>query len=772
MVQSTPSWIGRTIGGRYKIESLLGRGGMSSVYKATDPNLQRAVAVKIIHPHLTDNPEFVKRFEQEAAAVAQLRHSNIIQVHDFNHVDGVYYMVLEYVPGETLEKKLTALNKAGLRMPLADTIRILSTICNAVDYAHQRRMIHRDLKPANVIIDLLGAPILMDFGIAKILGTDRIHTATGAAIGTAAYMSPEQVKGGRADHRADIYSLGVILYEMVSGEPPFQGDSTYDVMMQHVHRPVPDIHMVNTNAPHSLIAIIEKALAKFPSERYQTAAEMATALRTVGMQMEGPANTLATRHMDHLGALWREATVLLDAGDYTACIDKLEELKRLDADYQQEKVDNLRHEALNYLYEHILNLLREEKFDESLAVLNTLRKRSANSQEIEQLEALILEGIHTRDLRIKLDVLYEQAIEHLNEREYQRALDKWKTIKQHEEIGYVDSLQVEQRATEGICLQLYNQAVTALAHKQPQKTLAIWQQIKEIDAGYPDSQQIVARAEAQRQRRLKVRTWSTRLGLGFLALLAWFGVYFFILRGNSGEPTTTAMPVSLANPATSTLTPSPTITATPTADPTATPSATTPATPTVLATETSSSLPAAPDRATALRSSSIFIAPDTNSEELTFIRVDAKVTVLGRSAVGNWLYVRDDNGIEGFIFAPRLAWEGDFKSLPVREPAPTPPPTNILQQYPPLELDLWTLPGSVKCDGNTWSQTVYIRARGGNGTYNYYWNNEQKTESVTNEGIGFIVQSPGGPLTGTGKAASGDGQEISQTLFIPVPDCS
>ncbi|MCA9947178.1 MAG: serine/threonine protein kinase, partial [Anaerolineales bacterium] len=150
-----PSWIGRTIGGRYEIESILGRGGMSSVYRANDPNLRRKVAVKIIHQHLSDNDEFIQRFEQEAAVIAQLRHSNIVQVHDFNHEGDVYFMVMEFVPGETLAKRLEALKNAGIRLPLNDTIRILTTICDAIDYAHQRRMIHRDLKPANVMINLL-----------------------------------------------------------------------------------------------------------------------------------------------------------------------------------------------------------------------------------------------------------------------------------------------------------------------------------------------------------------------------------------------------------------------------------------------------------------------------------------------------------------------------------------------------------------------------------------------------------------------------------------
>ncbi|RMG93374.1 MAG: serine/threonine protein kinase, partial [Chloroflexi bacterium] len=279
MNDAQPSWIGRTIGGRYQIESLLGRGGMSSVYKATDPNLHRPVAVKIIHPHLSEHPEFVKRFEQEAAAVARLRHPNIIQVHDFNHDGDVYYMVLEYVPGETLESRLAALREADLLMPLSDTIRIVTKLCEALAYAHERKMVHRDVKPSNVILNLLGEPILMDFGIAKIVGGGHVHTATGATMGTAVYMSPEQVLGEPVDHRADIYSLGVMLYEMVAGKPPFEGKTAVTVMMKHVNEPVPDIRISNVNIPDGLAGVLEKALAKSPADRFQSTHEMALVLQ-------------------------------------------------------------------------------------------------------------------------------------------------------------------------------------------------------------------------------------------------------------------------------------------------------------------------------------------------------------------------------------------------------------------------------------------------------------------------------------------------------------
>ncbi len=275
---STSNWIGKTLGNRYLIEEMLGQGGMSAVYKAQDPNLKRVVAVKMIHPHLSSNSDFVKRFEEEAAVVAQLRHPGIIQVHDFNRDGDTYFMVMEFVPGETIQAHLKRLNDANRRLAPTQAMEYMANVCDAVDYAHQRGMVHRDIKPANIMINLLGQAILMDFGIAKIVGSQR-HTATGAVVGTAMYMSPEQIKGEQPDRRTDIYSLGVTLFEMISGRPPFEAESAMTLMMMHINDPVPNVRQLNPDVPEALVAIINKALAKDPNQRYQTAAQMAAALR-------------------------------------------------------------------------------------------------------------------------------------------------------------------------------------------------------------------------------------------------------------------------------------------------------------------------------------------------------------------------------------------------------------------------------------------------------------------------------------------------------------
>lgn len=275
-------WIGKKLSNRYLIDDMLGQGGMSAVYKATDPNLKRVVAIKMIHTHLSDNPNFVQRFEEEASSVAQLRHHGIIQVYDFNKDDDVYYMVLEFVPGETFQDHLKRLNDEGRHLSPNKVAEYMAGICDAVDYAHQRGMIHRDIKPANLMLNTQGQAILMDFGIAKIVG-GQSHTATGAVVGTAMYMSPEQIRGESPDRRSDIYSLGVTLFEMAGGRPPFQADSAMTLMMMHVNDPVPDLRKLNPDVPDNLVTVINKALAKDPNDRYQTAGQMAAALRnTIG----------------------------------------------------------------------------------------------------------------------------------------------------------------------------------------------------------------------------------------------------------------------------------------------------------------------------------------------------------------------------------------------------------------------------------------------------------------------------------------------------------
>ncbi|MDQ2691750.1 MAG: protein kinase [Chloroflexota bacterium] len=283
-----PTWIGRSLNGRYKISALLGQGGMSAVYKANDPNLKRVVAVKLIHPHLSTDPDFVYRFKKEAAAVAAFRHPNIVQVYDFNADGEVYYMVQEFIPGETLQERLKELKQSNQKMPGDQAIKIIIDICNAMGYAHKHGMIHRDIKPANIMLDVHGQAILMDFGIVKILD-DESHTVTGAVVGTARYMSPETIRSEVPDERSDIYSLGVTFFEMLNGAAPFNADSAMSLMMRHLNDPVPDLRNLRPDVPPELVAIVNKSLEKDRTRRYRSADDMAADLRRVLAKLEAAA---------------------------------------------------------------------------------------------------------------------------------------------------------------------------------------------------------------------------------------------------------------------------------------------------------------------------------------------------------------------------------------------------------------------------------------------------------------------------------------------------
>jgi len=266
---------GKTLG-KYRLIERLGRGGMAEVYRAYQPSLEREVAIKVMHGYLAEDEGFVGRFKREARAVATLRHPHIVQVYDFDIEDDTYYMVMEYIGGETLKARLKRFNAQGKRMPLEEVVRIFCALCDALDYAHAQGRIHRDIKPANIMFDGERL-VLTDFGIASIVGGTR-YTATGAMIGTPAYMSPEQGQGEPGDVRSDVYALGVILYEMVAGRVPYDADTPLAIVLKHLNEPLPLPRQVSAGVPPTVERVILKALAKSPDGRYQSAGGLAEAL--------------------------------------------------------------------------------------------------------------------------------------------------------------------------------------------------------------------------------------------------------------------------------------------------------------------------------------------------------------------------------------------------------------------------------------------------------------------------------------------------------------
>jgi serine/threonine-protein kinase len=262
---------GRVLGGRYALGPRVGAGGMADVYQATDRVLGRTVAVKVLHFPDDRDPEPVTRFQREAKTAAGLSHPNIVAVYDTGADDGLYYIVMEHVDGENLADLL---DRQGPLAP-ATAAQIGWSVCQALAAAHERGLVHRDVKPANVIVSRTGAVKVTDFGIAKAMATTTAgRTGSGPVLGTASYMSPEQAQGQRVDERSDLYSLGCVLYALLTGSPPFVNDTAIGVIWQHVaEEPVP-VAERRPDAGPGLTAVVGRALAKRPDDRYQTADAM------------------------------------------------------------------------------------------------------------------------------------------------------------------------------------------------------------------------------------------------------------------------------------------------------------------------------------------------------------------------------------------------------------------------------------------------------------------------------------------------------------------
>ena len=289
--------IGAVLSGRYRLEAKLGSGGMSTVYVARDETLERRVAVKVMHREMSDQPDQIERFRREARAVAQLSHPNVVAVIDAGEDGGYPYIVFECVDGETLKQRI---NRLG-RLPVDEATAYAIEIGRGLAAAHARRMVHRDVKPQNVLIDSEGRAKVTDFGIARTLESDGL-TKTGRVLGTTDYVSPEQAMGHAVDARSDIYSLGVLLYEMLTGEVPFEAETVVGVAMKHVNEEMPDVRQRRPEVSNALAAVIERATAKDPAKRY---ASMAACLS----DLEGALEVEVARS----GAPHSQATSVLDA---------------------------------------------------------------------------------------------------------------------------------------------------------------------------------------------------------------------------------------------------------------------------------------------------------------------------------------------------------------------------------------------------------------------------------------------------------------------------
>lgn len=279
--------------GHYRILAPLGQGGMARVYRAHQENLDREVAVKVLPPWYATDRNFVERFNQEARLVARLSHANIVMVHDAGEQNGHIYIVMQLVDGGTLKQRLDQIQAEGKTMDVVEANRIFKQLASALGFAHEQGIIHRDVKPVNVLMDRSGRPILSDFGIAKVLASTREQlTRPGTGVGTPEYMSPEQCRGEAVDARSDIYSLGVMLFEALTGRTPFQADSYPALAHSHIYELPPRPSSLNPAITPAVEQVILTALMKEAVRRYQRVIEMADALESAVTQQQKPGDAL------------------------------------------------------------------------------------------------------------------------------------------------------------------------------------------------------------------------------------------------------------------------------------------------------------------------------------------------------------------------------------------------------------------------------------------------------------------------------------------------
>src|SRR5215212_3549984 len=263
--------VGKVFSDRYELEELLGTGGMSSVFRAHDRLLDRKVALKVLHQQYGDDEEYVERFRREARAVAALSHPNIVTVIDRGEHEGRQFIVFEYVPGENLKALIQRRGPA----PVSTALELAMQVARGLSFAHQQGLIHRDVKPQNVLMNGDGQAKVTDFGIARSLDVQHGMTQTGTVLGTSDYIAPEQAQGHRVDEHTDVYSLGVVLYELLTGEVPFPGENFVAVAMRHINEPPPPIRDRRPDVSPRLEAAVHRAMAKDPRDRFQTMAALA-----------------------------------------------------------------------------------------------------------------------------------------------------------------------------------------------------------------------------------------------------------------------------------------------------------------------------------------------------------------------------------------------------------------------------------------------------------------------------------------------------------------
>ncbi|WP_420644273.1 protein kinase domain-containing protein [Candidatus Leptofilum sp.] len=884
--------IPKTIG-RYRIKAELGRGGMSTVYLAHDPRFERDVAIKLLPLELLHQPTFRRRFEREAKVVASLDHPAIVPVYDFGEEKGQPFLVMRFMTGGSLGERL----KQGA-ISIAESARVMTKLAPALDEVHAHGVIHRDLKPSNILFDQRNEPYISDFGTAKLKYAHTKLTDTGGAVGTPAYMSPEQIQGdSELDGRSDIYTLGVILFEMLTGKHPYQTNTPIAVAVKHMFEPVPSLQEMEPHLPPACQELIVRAMAKQKEHRFRTAVEFAQSLEKVSGTVEDTHKlTLAEKAPGQRYALII-ANYEYDDPTLSQLIKPTANIHTLAYVLQNPtvggfvEVNTLINESADGVRRAISQFFADRNEDDLLllyfmghAALGTRGQlyltvkdtehellrgtaiparfiademdNSASEEQILVMDCYYSDTVPSESVgNVGRDVNTSDTFAHNGfKRVVVTANDstQYNWAKGNVQGNAEPSLFTEHfvqgllsgaadsdhdgKITIDDLFAYVKQQLTATTSDKPSQVPRKWVPYAYQDASdlviacnpnYEIAQaaelehaSVVASNPDKAKRKLMKRPFPTfkqisrqpALWLVSLALLAI--VFTILLAGppwqvgaealasnttNTGtaavaQNTSTDLAAATSNisvaaetgtlatemptnpPPTSTNQPTQTAVANPTVSSSPTPTAEPTSEPTATAVIAASEGELSQTRA--LLSSSLYISPDSNSQEITFIGVDEIVTVLGRSEFGDWLYVQNEAGQEGFVYRPRLDWEGEFQVLTiVAGTAATNTTVSSSNSNcaggscPMLTMNLYPLPGT-RCEADGKYRAVFIEGIGGNGRYTYYWN-DQKVGGPIGEGFAFEVSSSdGSAVIGMGKIVSEDGQTVERELFVSDFTCN
>jgi len=460
--------VGHTLGA-YKLVERLGQGGMATVYKAYEAALDRYVAIKILRQYFAHHPEVMQRFRREAKAIARLNHPNIVPIHGYGEEGDLAYIAMRHVEGGTLKQA------RGQVFQPERAVRLLLQIVRALAYAHQRGIVHRDIKPSNVLLSEGDWPLITDYGLAKMVEVTSQLTGSGVGMGTPMYMSPEQGQGIEIDHRTDIYSVGIMLYEMLTGDVPFQADTPMAIVIKHISAPMPMPRQINPEIPQVLERIILKATAKSPDDRYQTAEELIVALE-------------------------QSLFVLGDGTEDGSGIDKIsqEAAKTTVAKVQAPVLDQDKDKRLEQNYIDGLSAYWIKNWDKAQAYFQAVVAEHPDYKDVADLLAEV-------ESHLKLGTLYQQAQAAMDNEDWsgaQAALEELIA----EDSEYEDAADMLQEVSSKLRIaELYTQAEQLYQAKKWQAVISVFERIEAIEPGYdpdgllPDAKRLLSEEELEKE---------------------------------------------------------------------------------------------------------------------------------------------------------------------------------------------------------------------------------------------------------------------------------